>query len=145
MIYEVVAMVFICSWGHFSRPPTRPPYMKRMPLSKRRMHRHPRKWAPWRRPKQLAMEVCRRENHQTKWWIFQQTMFGYQRVLVMMIIQYYKYSNEGKTMINHPIFDGLYMFIPPIYGALGRGLSLFEPHEFLFVMIFLQFLFFKYH
>ena len=53
MIYEVVAMVFICSWGHFSRPISRPPYMKRMPLSKRRMHRHPRKWAPWRRPLRL--------------------------------------------------------------------------------------------
>jgi hypothetical protein len=28
-------------------------------------------------------------------------------------------TNVGKTIINHPFGNGLYMFIPPIYGGLG--------------------------
>ena len=34
----------------------------------------------------------------------------------------------GKTIINYPFGNGLYMFIPPIYDEIGDGLLLFYHH-----------------
>ena len=34
-------------------------------------------------------------------------------------------DNVGKTIVNRPFGNGLYMFIPPIYDDLGDGLLLF--------------------
>ena len=35
------------------------------------------------------------------------------------------FTNVGKTITHHLFGNGLYMDIPPIYGDLGDGLSLF--------------------
>ena len=38
-------------------------------------------------------------------------------------------AHGEKTIIKHPFGNGLHMFLPPIYGDLGAGLFLFEPHQ----------------
>ena len=38
-------------------------------------------------------------------------------------------NNVVKTTINHPLWNGLYHHIPPIYGEIGDGLFLSYPHD----------------